>query len=155
MQQRRPYVRPLEAKRERAKTEAAYNSNDDGDDATNASKGFNLSALITTGIRLGCLLTIPLAAVLPSAVSLFWCSASAYGIANNLAFRHPPLRRALGIKETAYDSLLPGTLSLCSNADASASVQFQLSRICAFLSPLSSFGPLACWWVSPRLCLLR
>ncbi|XP_075910100.1 cytochrome c oxidase assembly protein COX18, mitochondrial isoform X2 [Petromyzon marinus] len=61
----------------------------------------------TNFIRLLSLVMVPVAAAVPSAVSLYWVSSSAVGLAQNLALRAPRVRSLLHLPRSPMDSETP------------------------------------------------
>ncbi|XP_061432352.1 cytochrome c oxidase assembly protein COX18, mitochondrial-like [Lethenteron reissneri] len=66
-----------------------------------------MQRLATNFIRLLSIVMVPVAAAVPSAVSLYWVSSSAVGLAQNLALRAPRVRSLLHLPRSPMDSETP------------------------------------------------
>lgn len=59
---------------------------------------------LTNALRGLALLAVPVAGMVPSAVSLYWLASSLYGLGQSVVLRQARVRRALGIPRTAQES---------------------------------------------------
>uniref|UniRef100_A0A3P9I9Q6 Cytochrome c oxidase assembly factor COX18 n=1 Tax=Oryzias latipes TaxID=8090 RepID=A0A3P9I9Q6_ORYLA len=73
--------------------------------------------LVLNGIRGFCVLMIPIAAVVPSSMALYWFTSSLVGFSHNLILRSPAVHKFLRLptrrSETPYRDLLSAFISKC------------------------------------------